>query len=53
MIKNDTRGTCEMKCRVAMADAVFNKKKLISPANSTFNEEISKVLHLGHSFVWC
>jgi hypothetical protein len=27
-MKNGARGTCEMICRIAMAAAVFNKKKL-------------------------
>jgi hypothetical protein len=28
-------GTCEIKCRIAMAKAEFNKKKNLLPANWT------------------
>jgi hypothetical protein len=29
MLKNDGRGTCEIKSRIAMAKAAFNKKKAL------------------------
>jgi hypothetical protein len=35
MTTNDARCTREMKYRIAMAKAAFNKKKLFSPANWT------------------
>jgi hypothetical protein len=33
MITNDARCTREIKARIAMAKAAFNKKELSSPAN--------------------
>jgi hypothetical protein len=52
MITNDTRCTCEIECRIATAKAAFNKKQ--SFLNSKWDEEeISKMLYLEQSFVWC
>jgi hypothetical protein len=35
MLTNDTRCTPEIKFRIAMAKAAFNRKKTFSPANWT------------------
>jgi hypothetical protein len=43
----------EIKCRIAMAKAAFNKKTLHQQAGLKLKEETSKVLHLDHNFVWC
>jgi len=53
MITNNEKCTREVKHRVAVAKAAFNKKTF-SPANwtSIFKEEISAVLRLVHCFVW-
>jgi hypothetical protein len=50
MITNDARCTREIKSRIVMAKAAFNKKNLFTGLK--FKEETSKVLHLEHSFVW-
>ena len=34
---NDGRCTCEIKCRIAMAKAAFNKKRALFTANWTRN----------------
>ena len=41
MLTNDERCTCEIKCRIAMATAAFNKKNLFT---STFDLELKKKL---------
>jgi len=53
MITNNERCTREVKYRIAMTKAAFNKKKIFSPANwtSILKEETSAVLHLVRSFV--
>jgi hypothetical protein len=48
MISDDARCTREIKSRISMAKAAFNQQTLLK-----FKEETSKVLHLGHCFVWC
>jgi hypothetical protein len=55
VITNNARCTREIKSRIAMAKAAFNKKKNLftSKLEFKFKEETSKVLHLEHSFVWC
>jgi hypothetical protein len=55
MITNDAKCTCEIKSRISIAKAAFNKKKTLFTSNLDlkFKEETSKVLHLEHSFVWC
>jgi hypothetical protein len=54
MITNDARCTREIKARIAMAKAAFNKKKTQHQQNRLrAKEETSEVLHLEHSFVWC
>ena len=42
ILTNDGRGTCEIKCRIAMAKAAFNKKK--TPFTSTLDLELRKKL---------
>jgi hypothetical protein len=37
MITNDARCTCEMKSRIAMAKAAFNKKKSLLTTKLDFN----------------
>jgi hypothetical protein len=43
-IKNDGKGTCEMKSRIAMAKAAFNKKKylFISKFDLSLRKELLK-----------
>ena len=54
-IASDERCTKEIKSRTAMAKAAFNKKKGLFGQQSglKFKKETSRVLQLGHSFVWC
>jgi acyl-CoA thioesterase len=54
-ITHYTRCTREIKFRIAREKAAFNKKQNIShqQIGLKFREEINKVLHLEHSFVWC
>ena len=40
MLTNDGRCTCEIKCRIAMAKAAFNKKR--TPFTSTLDLELRK-----------
>jgi hypothetical protein len=42
MLTNDGRPTCEIKCRIAMAKAVFNKKRALF--TSTLDLELRKKL---------
>ena len=54
ILPNDRRCTCEIKCRIAKAKAVFSKKRALF--TSTLDLELrkfSEVLHLEHSFIWC
>jgi hypothetical protein len=55
VITNDARCTCEIKSRIAMAKAAFNKKKTLFTSKLDLNlrKKTNKVLHLEHSFVWC
>jgi hypothetical protein len=54
MIINDARCTQEIKARIAVAKAAFNRKKTPQQQiRPRVKEEISEVLHLEHSFVWC
>ena len=44
----------EIKSRIALAKATFNKKFLsTSKSGLKFEDESSKKLHLQYSFVWC
>jgi len=46
--------TREIKSRVAMAEAAFNKKTLFtSKLDLNFKEETGEILHFEHIFVWC
>jgi hypothetical protein len=36
-LTNDGRCTCEIKCRIAMAKAAFNKKRALLLAHWTWN----------------
>jgi hypothetical protein len=51
MITNDARCTREIKSRIAMAKAAFNKKKTKLDLN--FKKTSCEVLHLEHSYIWC
>ena len=55
MLTDDGRCTCEIKSRIAMAKAAFNKKKNLftSKLRLNFEEETSEVLRLEHGSVWC
>jgi hypothetical protein len=49
MITNDARCTREIKARIVMAKAAFNKKKTLF--TSKLDLELKN--NLEHSFVWC
>jgi len=55
MLTNDGRWTREIKSRIAMEKAAFSKKKTFfyQQIGLKFEEEINKMLHLEHGFVWC
>ena len=55
MLTSDGRCMCEIKSRIAMAKAAFNKKKTLfyQKIGLKFEEETSKMLHLEYGFVWC
>jgi len=54
ILTNDGRCTCEIKCRIAMAKAAFNKKRaLFTSSGLGIQEEASEMLYLEHSFIWC
>jgi len=44
-----------MKPRISMAKAAMSRKKAFFHQQTGLNikEETSKLLHLGHSYVWC
>jgi hypothetical protein len=48
MLTNDGRCTCEMKCRVAMAKAAFNKKRALF--TGTLDWELRK--ELVKCYIW-
>ena len=48
ILTNDRRCTCEIKCRIAMAKAAFNKKKALF--NSTLDLELRK--KLVKCYIW-
>jgi hypothetical protein len=51
---NYARCTPEMKFRIVMAKASFNRNKTFhKKIGLKFNEETSEVLHVEHSFVRC
>ena len=47
-VKNDGRYTCEIKCRITMAKAAFNKKKALF--TSTLDLELRK--KLAKCYIW-
>jgi len=49
MITNDARCTQEIKSKISITKAAFNKKK--SLFTRKFKEKISNMLHLEYSFV--
>ena len=52
ILTNDGRCTCEIKRKIAMAKAAFNKKRTL--ITSTLDLELrKKVVRLEHSFIWC
>ena len=55
MLTNGGRCTGEIKCRIAMAKAAFNKRNthFQQHIGLKFEEEFSKMLQLEHCFVWC
>ena len=55
MLTDDGRCTCEIKSRIAMAKAAFNKKKNLFYQRIAlkFEEKTSEMLCLEHGSVWC
>ena len=53
MLTNDGRCTCEIKPRIAMAKAAFNKKKKLFTSTLDLNLRKKLVKWLQHGFVWC
>ena len=55
MLTDVGRCTSEIKSRIAMAKAAFNKKKNLfyQKIGLKFEEETSEMLHLERGFVWC
>jgi hypothetical protein len=52
MVTNDARCTCEIKSRVAVARAAFNKKTLFtSKLDLNLKKKTSKLLHLEWGLV--
>ena len=48
ILTNDGRCTCEIKCRIAMAKAAFNKKRVLF--TSTLDLELRK--KLAKCYIW-
>jgi hypothetical protein len=55
LITNGAICSQEIKSRIAMAKAAFNKKKkpFHQQTGLKFWEDTDETLHLEHSFVWC
>ena len=55
MLTEEGRCTCEIKSRIVVAKAAFNKKKNLftSKIGHKFEEETSEMLRLEHGCVWC
>jgi len=54
MLTEDGRCMCEIKSRIAMAKAAFNKKKKLFTSKLDLNlRKTSEVIRLEHSSVWC
>ena len=54
LTEDGRRCTCEIKSRIAMANAAFNKKKkFYQQIGLKFEEETSEMLRLEKVSVWC
>jgi hypothetical protein len=54
LITTDARRMCEIKSRIAVVIAAFNKKKTFQKQiELRFKEETNEVLHLERSFLCC
>jgi hypothetical protein len=54
MMTNNARCTREIKSRIAMGKATFNRKKTFhQKIGLKFKEETSEMLHLEDSTAWC
>jgi hypothetical protein len=56
MLTNNGRCTCEIKSRIAMAKAAFNKKRALFTSKMDglgTEEETCKMLSLEYSSKWC
>jgi hypothetical protein len=54
MLTNDGRRTCEIKSRIAMAKAAFNKKTLFtSKLDLNLRKKLVKCYTWSVVFVWC
>jgi hypothetical protein len=53
ILTNDGRCVCEIKSSIAMAKAVFNKKRALftSTLDLKLRKKLSKMLHLERSFM--
>jgi hypothetical protein len=51
LITKGARSTHEIKSRISVAKAAFNKKKTLFGLK--IKEEATEMLHLEHSFAWC
>jgi len=54
-VTDDGKCTCEIKSRIAMAKAAFNKKEesFYQQIGLKFEEETNEMLRLEHGSVWC
>jgi hypothetical protein len=50
MVTNDVRGTRKIKSRIAVENAILNKKKTLFTRKLKILEEPSEMLYLEHSF---
>jgi len=53
IITNNARWTLKLNPGLTWQKQHSTGRKLFSSVNWTFKEETSKVLRLGHNFVWC
>jgi hypothetical protein len=53
MITNDAGCTHKIKSRTDMAKAALNKKTFHQHAGLQLKKEVTKILHLKHSFISC
>jgi hypothetical protein len=52
ILTNDGRGTCEIKCRIAMAKAAFNKKRALFTNKMDLELRKKLVIHLYGAETW-